>query len=364
MILSEPDRLNYNPSSPDPLKKDPPAQKSGFLGLKRRWPLLLMVSVVLSLLVPLLLGGLRQFSLLSRLHRWAAVLFIGMIFFSWLCNSQRLRLITGAMGPVLDRGEAVLMTAAAEFAGVATPASIGMAGTYTYLFKQQGVSLGHAMGMLGVVVVTDLLVFASLMPCAALAMIFERPLGSNAADLMFLILATVAVGALALFFLSRNYRRIYRFLSRRLTRVPWLATRRYLLARMTVEFVQAFRLMRRMSWRRRFALYFSTVGYWLPRYGILLITVALLGEKVPYAYLFLAQGVLNLGGQMFILPGGGGGVDAGYAVFLSPYMGRETLALTLLVWRTFTFYWYLLVGGLIFSFKTGKAARRLLSKAS
>ena len=62
------------------------------------------------------------------------------------------------------------------------------------------------------------------------------------------------------------------------------------------------------------------------------------------------------------LPAGGGTVDAGYAALLSPYLGRESLAFTLLTWRTFTFYWYLIVGGPIFLFKTGKAAHQILSR--
>jgi uncharacterized protein (TIRG00374 family) len=254
------------------------------------------------------------------------------------------------------------MTAAAEFAGVATPGSIGMAGTYTYLFKQQRVSLGAAMGMLAVVVVTDLLFYGTLMPCAALALLFAGSSQSNTADLVTVVLGVVAGGGLILYALIHYYRRLYHFLSRRLSRVSWAAKRRYRLARATVEFAHAFRLIGRMSWRQRLALYCCTVGYWLPRYGILLVLITIMAQGVPLAYLLLVQGVLNLGGQMFILPGGGGGVDAGYAAFLSPYLDRQTLAFTLLVWRTFTFYWYLVIGGLIFTFKTGKAAHRLLTR--
>jgi len=73
-------------------------------------------------------------------------------------------------------------------------------------------------------------------------------------------------------------------------------------------------------------------------------------QAVPLSYLFLVQGALNLGSQILLMPGGGGTVDAGYAAFLSPYLDRETLAFTLLVWRTYTFYWFLIVGGPIFLF--------------
>jgi uncharacterized protein (TIRG00374 family) len=346
--------------SPDEVKN---GNEKKIRSLRRKWPLLLLVSLCLSLMVPFLLGGVSQFKLLKDLPWWAAVAFVLMICFSWVANANRLRLITGAMGKHLGMREGALMTAAAEFAGVATPGSLGMAGTYTYLFKGQGVTLGSAIGMLAVVVVTDLLFFGTMMPSAAIVLLLSGAYLSNATELVGVALGVAAGGALLLYVLFRNYRRIYQFLSRRLTHVSWAYKRRYRLARATVEFLEAFRLIARMSWGQRLGLYLSSVGYWLPRYGILLVLMAILTKGLSFAYLFLMQGVLNLGGQIFVLPGGGGGVEAGFVAFLSPYLDRQTLAFTLLVWRTFTFYWYLVVGGIIFMIKTGKAARNLLSKS-
>ena len=336
----------------------------GLKGLKSHWPILLALSLVLSLLVPFLLGGLHQFTLLKRLHWWVALVFVFMILFSWLANANRLRLISKDVGKRLKIREGVAMTAAAEFAGVATPGSLGLPATYTYFFKQAGLRLGTAMGMMAVIMVTDLLFYITMMPCAAIAMIFEKHLRSNATTLLAVVFGVAALGTLLLYALMRHYRKVYRYLSRRLARFSFLARRRYQMARLIVEFVQAFRLIGRMSLSQRLGLYVSAIGYWLPRYGILLVLIPLMGKTVPFAYLFLIQGVLNLGGQMFILPGGGGGVEAGYVAFMSPYLHRETLSLTLLVWRTCTFYWYVGVGSLFFLFKTGKAAHRLLLRKS
>jgi uncharacterized protein (TIRG00374 family) len=362
MKSSTADRLGAKPFGPSPEAVEK-RKETRLRGLRKRWPVLLLASICLSLTVPLLLGGVGQFRLLKDLPWWAAAVFVMMICCSWVANANRLRLITGAMGKHLGLREGVLMTAAAEFAGVATPGSLGMAGTYTYLFKRQGVTIGAAIGMLAVVVVTDLLFFGTLMPSAAIVLLLNGTPQSNAADLVAVVLGVAAGGALLLYVLFRNYRRIYHFLSRRLAQVSWAAKRRYRLARATVEFVEAFRLIGRMSWRQRLALYLSAVAYWLPRYGILLVLMAIMAKGLSFAYLFLMQGVLNLGGQMFILPGGGGGVEAGFVAFLSPYLGRQTLAFTLLVWRTFTFYWYLVIGGMIFMWKTGKAAHNLLNKS-
>ena len=72
--------------------------------------------------------------------------------------------------------------------------------------------------------------------------------------------------------------------------------------------------------------------------------------------------MLHLGGQASFIPGGGGIEEGGYVAFMRPFMGAQALAFTLLVWRAFTFYWYLVVGGPIFVYKAGRAAWDLLSK--
>ena len=66
------------------------------------------------------------------------------------------------------------------------------------------------------------------------------------------------------------------------------------------------------------------------------------------------QAVLHLGGQASFIPGGVGVEDGGYAAFMSPFMGAEAMAFTLLVWRFFIFYWYLILGGPIFCTKSAK----------
>jgi uncharacterized protein (TIRG00374 family) len=341
-----------------------PADASGTRtrGLKKSWLVLLVASIALSLAIPFFLGGLRQFELLHRLPWWAAILFFLLMVMSWAFNALRTRFLMKATGRYVSFSEAALTTISAEFAGVTTPGAVGMAATYTFLFHNLGVELGEAVGLVGLIVVTDLAFYGTLMPLAAFSQIFEGTPLQSAFQLVTIILVIVVGGALFLWMLVRHYRRIYHLVSRQMAKVAWLAKRRYRLARGTVKFIHAMRLLERMTWRQRLSLYAITVGFWLPRYLVLVWVIVLVGKSVPFSYLFLVQGVLNLGGQVFILPGGGGTVDAGYVGFMSPYLDVTTTAFTLLVWRTYTFYWYLIVGGPIFLFKTGAAARNLLVK--
>ncbi len=328
----------------------------------KKYLLLLAVSVCLSLAVPLILGGVAQFELLRRLPWTAAILLTSLACLSWLFNATRLKLMLKAMGRKLPLWDSALITMSAEFAGNSTPGAVGMAATYAFFLHELGVTLGKAFGLVAIIVITDLAFFGTLMPLAAFAMMFEAsPHGSlKLVGLMFLI---IVGGAGVLFALYHYYRQVYNFVSRRMARVPWLAKRRFRLARGMMDFIHALNILGTMGPWRLLLLYLITLCFWLPRYLVLIVVIYLVGESVPMAYLFVVQGLMNLGGQMFILPGGAGGVEVGYAALLSPYLPTEALAFTILVFRTFTFYWFLIVGGPIFLYKTGEAARELLTRA-
>ena len=210
--------------------------------------------------------------------------------------------------------------------------------------------------------VTDLVFYVTVMPLAALILLFEAGAKPDVLHLVAVVMLVVVGAAAIVLNLGRYYRRICIGIGRQMGKVPRLARYRYRLARATVQFVRSLRLLKKMSWPQYVALSLITLGFWLPRYLLLFLIIHLVGQAVPLSYLFLVQGALNLGSQIFLMPGGGGTVDAGYAAFLSSYLDRETLAFTLLVWRTYTFYWFLIVGGPIFLFKTGQVAHDLISQ--
>ena len=331
------------------------------LGVKKSWAWLLIVSILLSLAVPFILGGFSQFSLLNKLSWWAALFLAMLALISWAFNALRTRMLMGALGEKISFRKAALTTISAEFAGVATPAAVGMAATYTFLFHNLGVTIGEAVGLVSIIMLTDVTYFGSIMLLAMAAEFFGGG-GQFSLDMVAPIFTVVAGGALVIVLLITNFRRIYHFVSRQMAKVSWLASRRYRLAKGTVHFLRAARTLRNMTWLQLVSLYFITVGFWLPRYLVLIVVIYLVGAHIPFAYLLLVQGVLNLGGQMFMIPAGGGVVDTAYAAFLSPYLAAKPLAFTLLVWRTYTFYWYLIIGGPIFLYETGHAAHNLLIK--
>lgn len=329
---------------------------------RQKWLLLIVVSLGLSLAVPLTLGGLSQFRLLHRLSAGIIFLLILLKLISWAFNALRVQVLVGSMGQEVGFGEAALTTVSAEFAGVTTPGGVGMAATYTFLFTRLGFSLGTAAGVVGLIMVTDLAVYGTVLPLAAIIQASRGAGLNHGLRLAGLTLLVVAGGAALVRTLAQHHRRVWNFVGRQMARIPWLARRRWSAGRVTVEFLHTFQLLGRMSWSQRSALFLIALNFWLPRFLLLVIIVHLVAPEVPFAYLVLMQGVLHTVGQASFIPGGAGVEDGGYAAFMAHFMGMETIAFTLLVWRFFNFYWYLFLGGPIFLYKVGQAAWDLLSK--
>ncbi len=78
---------------------------------------LVLASILLSLAVPLALGGFSQFALLHRLPWWAALVLALLAFISWGFNSLRTQILVSALGQSISLVRAALTTMAAEFAG-------------------------------------------------------------------------------------------------------------------------------------------------------------------------------------------------------------------------------------------------------
>ena len=91
---------------------------------------------------------------------------------------------------------------------------------------------------------------------------------------------------------------------------------------------------------------------------VLVVVLYLVGAQVPLAYLLLAQGLLTWAGRFSACPGVAA-PDSAYAALLSPYLSAQPLAFSLLVWRTYNFYWFLILGAPHFPLSDGGWARNL-----
>lgn len=316
--------------------------------MKRSWPLLVSASLVLSLAVPLLHGGLVSLEVLRAVPVREILLLLGMIVLAWLCNAARIRLLAGALGRRLARRDAFAIVVASEFAGVATPAGAGCPATYVLLLSRHGLPVSSGAAVVAVDSAVDLIFFGTALPVVAVLVVAD---GNMASPLRLLGLMSVlaVLGSAALFFLLSNGRALAGACALTLCRWGWLQGVRFRLLRGLLRFRRSARLLAGMGAARLGLLYFYCLLHWLLRYSVLPLVLLALGKSLSWGYLFAMQGLLLFVGQATFLPGGGGGVELGFSALLAPHLDAGTTAAALLLWRFVTFYWYLLAGAPVFA---------------
>ena len=325
--------------------------------MRRRYaPLLIAFSLALGLSVPLLYGGGAAFAELARLPGWAYPLLAAMVILAWVCNAARLYLLSAALGRGLRPRRAFTLVGAADFAAAVTPAGSGGLASKLYLLHRHGIPVARGVAVLAVDRLLDFVWFALAMPGAALLWVLDGAPSAQPLHMGFSLALLGCIGLLALSLLLRHQRRVLAFCAR-LARRFTPGRRRYRLARALVHFRRALALLLRMGRWRLLLLYLFCSGHWLLRYGVLPLLLWSLDLQISWAYLFLIQGLVLFAGQLAILPGGGGSVEIGLGLCLSPYLNPAVIAAVLLAWRGFTYYGSLLAGAPFFVWAMGGVRR-------
>lgn len=325
----------------------------------KRYLLLAALSLGLSVAIPLVYGGADILPHLANVSPWLILGTLGMVLVGWGFNAARLRLLLTSVSQLAPRRRALAIVIATEFAGVASPAGVGGPLTYIYLLHRQGLSTAHAASLYAIDQITDLTFFSTALPLALAVFTFDRQL-EHPGLILALLFTLLGAGFGFLWALLHRYRGMLRLFGHLLRRLRISAARRRKMARWIIQFRHGVTLLLGMPWYRLTLLYGFCMGHWLMRYSILPVILIELGHQVPWSYLFVIQGMLLFAGQLSFLPGGTGSVEIGFAALLAPWLSPEPLALSLVLWRFATFYWYLLAGAPVFILSAGGATRRLL----
>ncbi|MDZ4701416.1 MAG: lysylphosphatidylglycerol synthase transmembrane domain-containing protein [Rhodothermales bacterium] len=94
-----------------------------------------------------------------------------------------------------------------------------------------------------------------------------------------------------------------------------------------------------------------TAGTWLPRYLLPVFIVLSVFPDLD-SFLFFIRGITMMVSAMIIpTPGGAGGIEGLYALFMGPLMPKALVAPTLFLWRFLGYYIFLGLGAFIFKKK-------------
>jgi len=330
---------------------------------RRRLIWLLLIALVVSLAVPLLVGGRSVVERLPDLPAGIVLLMVGMVLLGWLFNSFRMRLLAAGMGARLPLGWSYAAVVATEFAGAASPAGAGGALTYVALLRQKGMRTAHSAAMYAIDHFMDGVFFALAFPLALVSLALHGGF-SQPGWLVAVTLILFGFGSLLFWVVLNRHRWLIRQFGRLVRPFRLSRHRRRRLARWLIQFRHGVRLVLRLPPWQLVLLFVFCAGHWLLRYSILAIVISAIGASAPWSYLFAVQGMLLLFGQVSLLPGGAGGVEVGYAALLAPFLSGAAIGLSLLIWRLMTYHFYLLVGLPVFLWLLGGHAWRLLSPAA
>jgi len=170
---------------------------------------------------------------------------------------------------------------------------------------------------LGIVMATDFAICATLSALVPLGLYLLWQPGGHLAWPFFALGVLLILGLFLTWALGRWYRPILLLGGRLLRHLRVSPQRRRRLARGLLRFRATLRFMLSLPRTRLLLLYSLCVGHWLLRYSILAL--------------------------------------------LAPYLDPPTLAATLLLWRFFTYWWYLIAGAPAFVHLAGRSLWRRLA---
>lgn len=326
--------------------------------MKRRYWVLGLLGLALSLGIPLLIGRGDALHLLKGMSPWLWVATLGMIALSWNLNAGRVRMLLAGLGRPMGQAQAVALIMASEFAICASPAGAGGPVIYVVLLKRHGLSAAQGMAIYAVDQVMDLLFFVTTLSalCVYWLLVPARVQAYAPSQLLPLFIL-LGAGLVAVLLLVRFHRGVMLALLRLLQKLHVSHRRRRRVARWYAEFRGGLVMVKEFPAVRLLMIYALCATHWLLRYSVLYVVLRGLGAHITWVYSFLVQTLALTVGQFTLLPGGSGGAELSAAALLTPEVGVATAAAAVLAWRFATYYWYLIAGAPVFLLQAGRWRR-------
>jgi uncharacterized protein (TIRG00374 family) len=323
--------------------------------------ILLVVALLAAVLIPSLLGGGETWSRLQSFPlTWLLIMF-GMILLCWMLNTQRLRLLLGDQRDKISRFKSLGVVMSAEFAYCATPGGSGGPLTIMALLARHGVRPARGSAVFAMDQLSDLLFFLCALSAILIYALFQH-LSQRMEWLLTVSAVSMFGGLFSCVLAARYHRSLIRLSGRLLARLNVKGTTRMRWARKLLHFLAAFTDTLKLPFQTLITVFALTCLHWLLRYSVLYLALRGLGVDLQWAWCFLIQMLSLSAGQFSLLPGGAGAAELTSAALLAPMVGKSTAAAAILIWRTVTYYFYLVVGGPVFLLMLGRPLLKKLMK--
>ena len=304
---------------------------------------LIAVAVIVSLAVPLLIGGKQSLLEIRALPAQTYLMLFAVMAVCWLVRAIKWHLLLHRLGAETSLARSFAMSLAIDFAFVSTPGGLGGYAASMYCARRAGISMSAATTVTFIDQLLDLIFFALALPLAALTLLWTnvpRALSLSA----FIASAALIVLALVIMLMHRPFVRWLcgdNIFSRRW---PSLRDKQHRL----LEFLDNVGADSRFLFSGPPLVTATLIGttaiQWLTRYGVLWAALALLGHTVPFALTLLSQSLILHAALWTGVPSGGGGAELGLSAALIAMVPASVIATALILWRLATFHLCLIAG--------------------
>ena len=323
--------------------------------------------LLLSVLVLLVIGyftfdpeEFRQLRLMQRLNPWLAAAALGTLVLRVLCGGGRLAYVSDGR---LDLMAGIRGQLAWDFFSNVTPSAVGGGPVAAfYVARDRGIPFGEATAFMLFAVLLDQLWFVLTVPLMLVSALWLDlfPPSIGLAGMWTLIGYFIGMSVWSAFF---AYAMLFRpvLLERwadRLFRLRWL---RRFHERVTSEAGQLRHRAEALSRQPpRFFVngFLLSVGGWVSRYLLVVLVVWSVYPELDVVLFFMRTVAMMLGSLALPTPGGAGGLEGFYVLFLGPLMPQTLVAPTLLTWRILGYYLFVALGVLLPIYQARKALRQ------
>lgn len=264
----------------------------------------------------------------------------------WFSKAFRIYAITQGMGEKITLGHCVQIYLATCFVSHITPFNAGGTPLQIYLLHKKGIGLGKATAIttidLGLHSIVYLLI---LIGTVLLNVGFLKRQGIFGQGLLWkgliVLILLVAIGGILFFLYRLNWSK----------KISLIIAKKGWLIRLRQEFFlfkEGSLLLIKSNWSGMFKAIMASISYWV--FYLLLAPLILLamGKSIEFFSLIYKQLIFNVAQPMIPTPGGSGGAEVLLSYLFRGITGAQGLGLFVLLWRIYTFFSSLLVGGFFF----------------
>lgn len=331
---------------PSALPADPEPEPSSSPSLRGLvWPVLLSVTVLGVILYftwePGTLGQMAR-----GLNAGLLWLAFGMVGVRILLGGSRLRYISHGTISLIGGMRGAI---AWDFMSAVTPSAVGGAPLAAYFVaKDNRIPVGEATAIMLFSMLMDQIWFAVSIPLILLSSayidVFPPALGAAGAGTLSAYFIGMMLWACFFAYATLIRPEILERVATWLVRLKWLRRFEGRVRRELVELRRRAAVLRGQPPRFFVAGFLWSAGIWLTRYVTLLLIVLSVYPLVDSFTFIVRTGAMMLTAMAVPTPGGSGGIEGLYVLFLAPLIPKAIVGPTLLTWRLMAYHFFIAVG--------------------